>query len=111
MESNNATQTTATTTTTTTTIKGVVLCNIKKHTTQTQENGQEKRFLHVLTTSIREMRQKTFLPLIMHVRVTLQDFRKSGVLCQKLHENERIRGFRAFSISGIPEISGTLTSM
>ena len=55
-----ATTATTTTTTTTTTIKGVVLCNIKKHITQTQENGQEKRFLHVLTASIREMRQKTF---------------------------------------------------
>ena len=32
----------------------------QKHITQTQENGQEKRFLHVLTASIREMRQKTF---------------------------------------------------
>ena len=30
------------------------------HITQTQENGQEQRFLHVLTESIREMRQKTF---------------------------------------------------
>ena len=32
----------------------------QNHITQTQENGQEKRFLHVLTASIREMRQKTF---------------------------------------------------
>ena len=32
----------------------------QKHITQTQENGQEKRFLHVLTASIREMRQTTF---------------------------------------------------
>ena len=32
----------------------------QNHITQTQENGQEKRFLHVLTASIREMMQKTF---------------------------------------------------
>ena len=32
----------------------------QNHITQAQENGQEKRFLHVLTASIREMRQKTF---------------------------------------------------
>ena len=48
----------------------------QKHITQTltQENGQEKRFLHVLTASIREMRQKTFKlaiflgPVIKHSR-------------------------------------------
>ena len=32
----------------------------RKHVTQTQENGQEKCFSHVLTASVREMRQKTF---------------------------------------------------
>ena len=32
----------------------------QKHVTQTQENGQEKCFSHVLTASVREMRQKTF---------------------------------------------------
>ena len=32
----------------------------QKHITQTQENGEEKRFLHILTASICEMRQKTF---------------------------------------------------
>ena len=32
----------------------------QKHITQTQENDQEKRFLQILTASIREMRQKTF---------------------------------------------------
>ena len=32
----------------------------QEHITQTQENDQEKRFLRVLTASIREMRQKTF---------------------------------------------------
>ena len=42
--------------------------------TQTQENGQEMRFLHVLTASIRKMRQKTFKlaiflgPVIKHSR-------------------------------------------
>ena len=46
----------------------------QKHITQTQENGQEKCFLHVLATSIREMRQKTFKlaiffgPVIKHSR-------------------------------------------
>ena len=30
----------------------------QKRITQTQENGQEKRFLHILTASICEMRQK-----------------------------------------------------
>ena len=46
----------------------------QKHITQTQENGQEKRFLHVLTASIREMRQKTFKlaiflgPVVKHNR-------------------------------------------
>ena len=47
----------------------------------------------------------------MHVRVTFQDFRKSGFLYQKAHENKRIKGFWAFSKPGIPDISGTLTSM
>ena len=32
----------------------------QKHITLTQENSQEKCFLHVLATTIREMRQKTF---------------------------------------------------
>ena len=46
----------------------------QNHISQTQENGQEKRFLHVLTASIREMRQKTFKlaiflgPVIKHSR-------------------------------------------
>ena len=46
----------------------------RKHITQTQEYGQEKRFLHVLTASIREMRQKTFKlaiflgPVVKHNR-------------------------------------------
>ena len=33
----------------------------KKTMTQTQEYGQEKAFLHILTASIREIRQKTFI--------------------------------------------------
>ena len=50
----------------------------QKHITQTQENGHEKRFLHVLTTSIREMRQKIFKlsiflgPVVKHYRNELQ---------------------------------------
>ena len=50
----------------------------QNHITQTQENGQEKRFLHVLTASIREMRQKTFKlaiflgPVVKHNRNELQ---------------------------------------
>ena len=50
----------------------------QNHITQTQENGQEKRFLHVLTASIREMRQKTFKlavflgPVVKHNRNKLQ---------------------------------------
>ena len=50
----------------------------QKHITQTQENGQEKRFLHVLTASIREMRQKPFTldiflgPVVKHNRNELQ---------------------------------------
>ena len=50
----------------------------QKHITQTQENSQEKCFLHVLTTSIREMRQKTFKlaiflgPVLKHNRNGLQ---------------------------------------
>ena len=50
----------------------------QKHITQTQENGQEKCFLHVLTASIREMRQKTFKlaiflgPVVKHNRNKLQ---------------------------------------
>ena len=50
----------------------------QKHITQTQENGQEKRFLHVLIASIREMRQKTFKlaiflgPVVKHNRNELQ---------------------------------------
>ena len=34
-----------------------------------------------------------------------------GLIKKKLHENERIRGFKALSVSGIPKISGPLTSM
>ena len=55
----------------------------QKHISQTQENGQEKRFLHVLTASIREMRQKTFKlaiflgPVVKHIRNELQ-YRKSA---------------------------------
>ena len=51
----------------------------QKHITQTQENGQEKCFLHVLTTSIREMRQKTFKsaiflgPVVKHNKNGLQN--------------------------------------
>ena len=50
----------------------------QKHITQTQEKGQEKCFLHVLATSIREMRQKTFKlavllgPVVKHNRSELQ---------------------------------------
>ena len=50
----------------------------QKHITQTQENGQEKRFLHILTTSICEMRQKPFTldifhgPVVKHNRNELQ---------------------------------------
>ena len=50
----------------------------QNHITQTQENGQKKRFLHVLTASIREMRQKTFKsaiflePVVKHNRNELQ---------------------------------------
>ena len=50
----------------------------QNHITQTQEYGQEKRFLHVLTASIREMRQKTFKlaiflgPVVKHNRNELQ---------------------------------------
>ena len=46
--------------------------------TQTQENGQEKRFLHILTASICEMRQKPFRldillgPVVKHNRNELQ---------------------------------------
>ena len=46
--------------------------------TQTQEYGQEKAFLHILTASIREMRQKTFIvaiflgPVVEHNRNELQ---------------------------------------
>ena len=46
--------------------------------TQTQENGQEKGFLHILTESIREIRQKTFIlaiffgPVVKHNRNELQ---------------------------------------
>ena len=42
--------------------------------TQTQENGQEKGFLHILTASIRKIRQKTFIlaifcgPVVKHNR-------------------------------------------
>ena len=50
----------------------------QKHVTQTQENGQEKCFSHVLTASVREMRQKTFKlavflgPVVKHNRSELQ---------------------------------------
>ena len=50
----------------------------QKHITQTQENGQEKSLLHVLTASMREMRQKTFKlaiflgPVVKHNRNGLQ---------------------------------------
>ena len=50
----------------------------QKHITQTQENGQEKRFLHKLTASIREIRQKTFKlaiflgPVVKHYRNELR---------------------------------------
>ena len=50
----------------------------KKTTTQTQEYGQEKAFLHILTASIREIRQKTsiltvfFEPVVKHNRNELQ---------------------------------------
>ena len=46
--------------------------------TQTQEYGQEKAFLHILTASIREIRQKTFIvtvffePVVKHNRNELQ---------------------------------------
>ena len=46
--------------------------------TQTQEYGQEKAFLHILTASIREIRQKTFIltvffePVVEHNRNALQ---------------------------------------
>ena len=64
----------------------------QKHITQTQENGQGKRFLHVLTVSIREMRQKTlklaiFLgPVVKHNRNGLQYWKSddfSGEIGQK----------------------------
>ena len=50
----------------------------KKTMTQTQEYGQEKAFLHILTASIREIRQKTFIltvffePVVKHNRNELQ---------------------------------------
>ena len=50
----------------------------QKRITQTQENGQEKRFLHILTASICEMRQKPFTldifhgPVVKHNRNKLQ---------------------------------------
>ena len=50
----------------------------KKTMTQTQEYGQEKAFLHILTASIREIRQKTFIltvffePVVKHSRNELQ---------------------------------------
>ena len=50
----------------------------RKHVTQTQENGQEKCFSHVLPASVREMRQKTFElaiflgPVLKHYRNELQ---------------------------------------
>ena len=46
----------------------------KKTMTQTQEYGQEKASLHILTASIREIRQKTFIltvffePAVKHNR-------------------------------------------
>ena len=50
----------------------------KKTMTQTQEFRQEKAFLHILTASIRETRQKTFIlieffePVVKHSRNKLQ---------------------------------------
>ena len=50
----------------------------KKTMTQTQEYGQEKAFLDILTASIREIRQKTFIlneffdPVVKHSRNELQ---------------------------------------
>ena len=50
----------------------------QKQVTQTPENGQETCFLHVLTASIREMRQKIFElaiflgPVVKHYRNELQ---------------------------------------
>ena len=46
----------------------------QKSMTQTQENGQEQGLLHILTASIREIRQKTlilavfFRPVVKHNR-------------------------------------------
>ena len=50
----------------------------QKPMTQTEENGQENVLLHILTASIREMRQKTFIlaiffgPVVTHYRYELQ---------------------------------------
>ena len=50
----------------------------QKPVTQTQENGQEQGFLHILTASIREIRQKIFTltvffePVVKHNRNELQ---------------------------------------
>ena len=60
--------------------------------TQTQENGQEKGFLHILTASIRKIRQKTFLsakffrPVVEHNRNKLQ-YAKSAKKVEKLAKN------------------------
>ena len=46
--------------------------------TETQEYGQEKAFIHILTASIREIRQKTYKlanflgPVVKHSRNELQ---------------------------------------
>ena len=50
----------------------------KKTKTQIQEYGQEMAFLHILTASVREIRQKTFIstvffePVVKHDRNELQ---------------------------------------
>ena len=51
---------------------------MRKKLTETQEYGQEKAFLHILTASIRKIRQKTFIltvffePVVKHNRHELQ---------------------------------------
>ena len=50
----------------------------KKTMTQTQEYGQKKAVLHILTASMRKIRQKTFIltvffePVVKHDRNELQ---------------------------------------
>ena len=75
-----ATAITATTATTTTAIKGVVMCNVSKNISLKLKKMAKNLaiFLHVLTASIREMRQKTFKlaiflgPVVKHNRNGLQ---------------------------------------